>query len=122
MQTDTGTPINYYMKARDSFHISRPYGIRIDYARKEYVLFNRKMNILGKKSAGTIDSLPMQQFSEVEDIPINGANIIRNGNILDIFFYTDKTDPFIQTTPNMEYMRLYNKYIYPLSLILNRSL
>lgn len=122
MQTDIRTPINYYMKARDSFHINRPYGIRIDYARKEYVLFNRKMNILGKKSGGTIDSLPMQQFSEVEDIPINGTNIIRNGNILDIFFYTDKTDPFIQTTPNMEYMRLYNKYIYPLSLILNRSL
>lgn len=122
MQTDIDTPIDYYLKARDSFHISRPYGIRIDYARKEYVLFNRQMNLLGRKSPGTIESLPMQQFSEVEDIPINGANRIRSGNTLDIFFYTDQTDPFIQTAPNLEYLRLYNQYIYPLSLVLNRSL
>lgn len=116
------TPIEYYLKARDSFHINRPYGIRIDYALKEYVFFNRKMNILGNGSPGTIESLPMQYFSEVEDIPVNGANKIRSGIILDIYFYTDQTDPFIQTKPNLEYMRVYNQYMYPLSLLLNRSL
>lgn len=116
------TSIEYYLKAKQSFHINRPYGIRIDYALKKFVLFNRKMNTLGEKSPGTIESLSLEYFSEVEDIPTNGANTIRNGNILDIFFYTDYTDPFIQTAPNLEYMKIYNQYIYPLSLLLNRSL
>lgn len=122
MKTDLNTPIEYYLKARDSFHISRPYGIRINYERIEYVFFNRRMNILGKESPATIDSLPMQHYSGVVDIPINGVKIIKNGNILDIFFYTDQTDPFIQMIPNLEHMRLYNQYIYPLSLIFNRTL
>lgn len=114
--------IEYYMKARDSFHIDRPYGIRIDYALKQFVLFNRRMNTLGKDSPEAIESLPLEYFSDVEVIPTNGANKIKNGNILDIFFYTDNTDPFIQTKPNLEYMRIYNQYIYPLSLLLNRHL
>lgn len=116
------TSIEYYLKARDSFHINRPYGIRIDYALKKFVLFNREMNTLGKRSPQAIESLPLEYFSDVEAIPTKGANKIKNGNILDIFFYTDHTDPFIQTTPNLEYMRIYNRYIYPLSLILNRRL
>lgn len=115
------TPIECYAKANKSFHISRPYGIRIDYSRNKFTLFNRKMNILGKEQPGAIETLPMEHF-DVEDIPTNGVNKIRHGNTLDVFFYTDQTDPFIENTPNLEYMRLYNQYIYPLSLILNRSL
>lgn len=116
------TPIDCYLKARESFHINRPYGIRIDYAQKKFVLFNRKMNILGERSLGTIESLPLEHFVEVEIIPTNGINKVKNGDILDIFFYTEQTDPFIQTTPNLEYMRLYNQYIYPLSLLFDRCL
>lgn len=116
------TSIEYYLKARESFHINRPYGIRVDYALKKYVLFNRVMNTLGEESSGAIESLPLEDFSDVEDIPTNGANKIENGSILDIFFYTDKTDPFSQAKPNLEYMKVYNKYIYPLSLLLNRHL
>lgn len=116
------TPIECYIKAGESFHANRPYGIRIDYSRKKFVLFNRNLNILGEKSPGTIEALPLEHFNDVEDIPTEGINKIQNGNILDIFFYTDQTDPFIQTLPNLENMRLYNQYIYPLSLLLNRSL
>ena len=114
------TPIEYYLKAKESFHINRPYGIRIDYTLKKFGLFNREMNMLGKETPETLESLPLEYFSDVEDIPTHGANKIKNGDILDIFFYTDNTDPFIQTKPNLEYMRIYNQYIYPLSLLLNR--
>lgn len=116
------TSIEYYLKARESFHINRPYGIRIDYALKKFVLFNRVMNTLGEEYSEAIEALPLEDFSDVEDIPTNGAKKIKNGNILDIFFYTDNTDPFAQTKPNLEYMRVYNKYIYPLSLLFNRRL
>lgn len=116
------TPIECYLKARENFHINRPYGIRIDYIRKKFVLFNREMNILGEKMPGAIESLPLEHFNEVEIIPTKGINKTKNGDILDIFFYTDQTDPFIHTTPNLEYMRLYNQYIYPLSLLFDRYL
>lgn len=116
------TPIECCLKARESFHINRPYGIRIDYAKKRFVLFNREMNILGEKRPGTIESLPLEHFNEVGIIPTGGINKIENGDILDIFFYTDQTDPFMHTTPNWEYMRLYNQYIYPLSLLFDRCL
>ncbi|WP_250323860.1 hypothetical protein [Bacteroides xylanisolvens] len=37
----------YAQKAVESFYLDRPYGIRIDYSRKGFVLFNRKLNLLG---------------------------------------------------------------------------
>lgn len=116
------TPIECYLKARKSFHINRPYGLRIDYARKKFALFNREMNILGKETPGTIEALPLEHFNDVEDIPTNGINKIRNGNILDVYFYTEQTDPYTLTAPNLEYLRLYNQYMYPLSLLLGRAL
>ena len=115
-------PVECYLKAKENFHINRPYGIRIDYARQKFVLFNRKMNILGAKEPEILESLPLEHFSDVEDIPTNGVNKVSNGNVLDIFYYTDQTDPFLQMTPNLEYIKLYNQYIYPLSLLFNRSL
>lgn len=36
----------YAQKAVESFYLDRPYGIRIDYSRKGFVLFNRKLNLL----------------------------------------------------------------------------
>ena len=80
------------------------------------------MNILGEGTPGKIELLSLEYFDNVEDIPTEGAYKISNGNILDIFFYTDQTDPFTQTTPNLEYMKMHNQYMYPLSLLLNRSL
>lgn len=114
--------IECYLKAKESFHINRPYGIRIDYDKKKFVLFNREMNILGEKTPGEIEALPLEHFDDVEDLPTDGVNKIKNGNILDVFFYTNQTDPFTQTLPNLEYLRQYNRYMYPLSLILCRSL
>lgn len=116
------THIECYAKAKKSFHTNRPYGIRIDYDQNKFTLFNRKMNILGKEQPGTIEALPMEHFNDVEDIPTDGVKQIRHGNTLNVFFYTDQTDPFIENIPNMEHMRRYNQFIYPLSLLLNRSL
>lgn len=116
------TPIECYLKAKENFHTSRPYGMRIDYSRKRFILFNRQMNILGEGTPGKIESLPLEYFEYVEDIPTEGVNKISNGNILDIYFYTDHTDPFTQIPPNFEYMKMYNQHIYPLSLLFNRSL
>lgn len=122
VQVNMDTPIECYLKAKENFHTSRPYGIRIDYSRKRFILFNRQMNILGEGTPGKIELLSLEYFDNVEDIPTEGVYKISNGNILDIFFYTDQTDPFTQTPPNLEYMKMYNQYMYPLSLLLNRSL
>lgn len=36
-------------KAKVVFYCNQPYGIRIDYAQKEFVLFNRYANTLGNR-------------------------------------------------------------------------
>lgn len=36
-------------KAKVGFYCNRPYGIRIDYAQKGFVLFNRYANTLGNR-------------------------------------------------------------------------
>ena len=36
---------NYMKKAADAFLVGRPYGMRVDFRRKGYVLFNRRMNV-----------------------------------------------------------------------------
>lgn len=36
---------NYLKKAADAFLVERPYGMRVDYRKKGFVLFNRKHSI-----------------------------------------------------------------------------
>lgn len=48
---------NYMKKAADAFLVGRPYGMRVDFRRKGYVLFNRRMNVLGNEMQGDIGTL-----------------------------------------------------------------
>ena len=59
---------------------------------------------------------------DVEDIPLCGERIVRKENITDIFFYDEKSNPYSDNRVDMKKLKAYNKYIYPLSLILNRNL
>lgn len=38
---------DYIKKAADAFLVERPYGMRVDYSKRGYVLFNRNLNVLG---------------------------------------------------------------------------
>ena len=88
-------------KAADAFLTGRPYGIRLDFKHKGFALFNYNMNELGDHLPGRLETLPLEDF-DVEDIPLCGERIVRKENI--------------------KKLKAYNKYIYPLSLILNRNL
>lgn len=112
---------NYMAKAADAFLTGRPYGIRLDFKRRGFALFNRNLNEPGNDLPGSVDTLPLEKF-DVEDIPLCGEHIVRRENITDIFFYDEKSNPYSGNRVDMEKLRAYNKYIYPLSLILNRNL
>ena len=103
---------NYQEKARENFYRNRPYGIHIDYARKGFVLFNHYTNSLGKQETGSIEGLPLEKFEDVDAIPLNG----------DIYFYTDDSNPYKNMKLDMDALKQYNRFIYPLSLFLDRIL
>ena len=112
---------NYMAKAADAFLTGRPYGIRLDFKHKGFALFNYNMNELGNHLPGRLETLPLEDF-DVEDIPLCGERIIQKENITDIFFYDEKSNPYSDNRVDMKKLKAYNKYIYPLSLILNRNL
>lgn len=112
---------NYMSKAADAFLTGRPYGIRLDFKHKGFALFNYNMNELGNHLPGRLETLPLEDF-DVEDIPLCGEHIVRKENITDIFFYDEKSNPYSDNRVDMKKLKAYNKYIYPLSLILNRNL
>ena len=88
---------NYQEKARENFYRNRPYGIHIE-------------------------GLPLEKFEDVDAIPLNGK-IIKNGNqTTDIYFYTDDSNPYKNMKLDMYALKQYNRYIYPLSVFLNRTL
>ena len=51
---------NYISKAADAFLTSRPYGIRLDFKHKGFVIFNHHMNLLGNGTPCNLDSLPLE--------------------------------------------------------------
>ena len=112
---------NYMAKAADAFLTGRPYGIRLDFKHKGFALCNYNMNELGNHLPGRLETLPLEDF-DVEDIPLCGEHIVRKENITDIFFYDEKSNPYSDNRVDMKKLKAYNKYIYPLSLILNRNL
>ena len=83
-------------KAADAFLTGRPYGIRLDFKHKGFALFNYNMNELGNHLPGRLETLPLEDF--------------------------DVEDPYSDNRVDMKKLKAYNKYIYPLSLILNRNL
>ena len=105
----------YAQKAVESFYLDRPYGIRIDYSRKGFVLFNRKLNLLGMDKWNSIEELPLEEYDNPEEIPVEGVDIQRYNSKVDIFFYTDKSSPYHNGRLDMECLKKYNKYIYRLS-------
>ena len=111
----------YMAKAAYAVLTGRPYGIRLDFKHKGFALFNHNMNELGNHLPGRLETLPLEDF-DVEDIPLCGERIVRKENITDIFFYDEKSNPYSDNRVDMKKLKAYNKYIYPLSLILNRNL
>ena len=62
---------NYLKKAADAFLVERPYGMRVDYRKKGFVLFNRNLNVLGNVEHARLEELPLERFN-VEEIPLEG--------------------------------------------------
>ena len=60
---------NYIKKAADAFLVERPYGMRVDYRKKGFVLFNRNLNVLGNAEQTRLEELPLERFN-VEEIPL----------------------------------------------------
>lgn len=114
--------IDYISKARQNFYHNRPYGIRIDRQRNGFVLFNREMNVLGSSVPGNLDSLPLEHIPAVGDIPCMGEIVKEAGKVVDVFFYTDESNPYRDGKLDMDRLKSYNRYIYPLSLLLGRTL
>ena len=109
-------------KAKVGFYCNRPYGIRIDYAQKGFVLFNRYANTLGNRETGSIEKLPLESFEDVNEIPLDGI-LVQNGNhTTDVYFYSEESNPYRNAILNLEALKQYNRFIYPLSILLNRTL
>lgn len=75
---------NYIKKAADAFLVKRPYGMRVDYRKKGYVLFNRNLNVLGNVERGSLEELPLEQFA-VEDIPLEREIVEEHTGFTDVF-------------------------------------
>ena len=39
-----------------------PYGMRVDYSKRGYVLFNRNLNVLGNGEHARLEELPLEEF------------------------------------------------------------
>ena len=81
---------NYIKKAADAFLVERPYGMRVDYRKKGFVLFNRNLNVLGNAEQTRLEELPLERFN-VEEIPLEGEVVEEHAGFTDVFFYTDLT-------------------------------
>ena len=112
---------NYIKKAAEAFLVERPYGMRVDYRKKGYVLFNRNLNVLGNAECGCLEELPLEQFA-VEDIPLEGEMVEEHTGFTDVFFYSDYSNPYAGHILDLKKLKVYNQYIYPLATVLDRIL
>ena len=108
-------------KAADAFLVERPYGLRVDYNKKGYVLFNRNLNMLGNVEQTRLEELPLEPF-DVEDIPLEGEIVEEHTGFTDVFFYTDLTNPYAGYVLDLKKLKIYNQYMYQLAMALNRKL
>ena len=97
---------NYIKKAADAFLVERPYGMRVDYRKKGFVLFNRNLNVLGN----------------AEELPLERFNVEEHAGFTDVFFYTDLTNPYAGYVLNLQKLKAYNRLMFPLAMALNREL
>ena len=76
---------DYIKKAADAFLVERPYGMRVDYSKRGYVLFNRNLNVLGNGEYARLEELPLEEF-DVDEIPLEGEIIKEHAGFTDVFF------------------------------------
>ena len=112
---------NYIKKAADAFLVERPYGMRVDYRKKGFVLFNRNLNVLGNAEHARLEELPLERFN-VEEIPLDGEIVEEHAGFTDVFFYTDLTSPYAGYALNLQKLKAYNRFMFPLAMALNREL
>lgn len=112
---------DYIKKAADAFLVERPYGMRVDYRKKGFVLFNRNLNVLGNAEHARLEELPLERFN-VEEIPLEGEIVEEHAGFTDVFFYTDLTSPYAGYALNLQKLKAYNRFMFPLAMALNREL
>ena len=103
---------NYIKKAADAFLVERPYGMRVDYRKKGFVLFNRNLNVLGNAEQTRLEELPLERFN-VEEIPLEGEVVEEHAGFTDVFFYTDLTNPYAGYVLNLQKLKAYNRLMFP---------
>ncbi len=113
---------DYRLKAKQYFFTNRPYGIRIDIRKPGYVLFNKNLNVLGNAQPSQLEHLPIELFESIDDIPMEGEVIEKKDGIIDIYFYSDNTIPYMHEELDLPLLKHYNQYMFGLSLVLNREL
>ena len=99
---------NYIKKAADAFLVERPYGMRVDYRKKGFVLFNRNLNVLGNAEQTRLEELPLERFN-VEEIPLEGEVVEEHSGFTDVFFYTDLTNPYAGYVLNLQKLKVFTK-------------
>lgn len=55
--------------ANQDFRINRPYRIQLNLKKRTIILFNRESNLLGGIGTGDLDTLPVEPYEHIEDIP-----------------------------------------------------
>ena len=123
METEENKIIKMRKKANQDFRINRPYGVRLNMKSRSYSLFNREFNVLGQTERSDLNTLPSERYEMIEDIPLDLAQDIRkNGNIVDMFFYDEQTNPFSDNCFDVKLLLAYNKKMFMLSGLLDRAL
>ena len=86
------------------------------------MLFNRYANTLGNRETGSIEKLPLESFEDVNEIPLDGILVQSGNHTTDVYFYSEESNPYRNATLDLEALKQYNRFIYPLSILLNRTL
>ena len=84
-------------------------------------LFNRNLNVLGNAEHARLEELPLERFN-VEEIPLDGEIVEEHAGFTDVFFYTDLTSPYAGYALNLQKLKAYNRFMFPLAMALNRKL
>ena len=88
---------------------------------KRDLFFSTVMPIrLATEKPATLKNL-LESFEDVNEIPLNGI-FVQNGNhTTDVYFYSEESNPYRNATLDLEALKQYNRFIYPLSILLNQT-
>ena len=115
--------MTYRKKPRYGFYCNRPYGMRIDYAQKGICSFQPLCQYAWQtEKPAPLKNFPWRVLKMSNEIPLNGI-FVQNGNhTTDVYFYSEESNPYRNATLDLEALKQYNRFIYPLSILLNRTL